>query len=161
MFLATQPNLVWGCQRVGRSSFIEGPCAGLGRRSLIEGPRAEIYASLSAFDVSDAHCFDPNEENKLRRVIEARGAERFNNRSKYPHAPYIRSRLVSIYIYIYVYIYGGRLTSSPPPSLGSALFPSFTVGRLRGVFFLICLMLGTNFWPIKIYQKNTVLSKTL
>ena len=47
---------------------------------LIQGRHSEIYASTSTFVVSDAHCFDPNEESKLRIVIEARGAELFNSR---------------------------------------------------------------------------------
>ena len=28
----------------------------------------------------DAHCYDPNEEAKLRKIIDAVGLERFNNK---------------------------------------------------------------------------------
>jgi hypothetical protein len=36
------------------------------------------WSQLLAFDVDEAHCYDPNEESKLRMVIEAVGSERFN-----------------------------------------------------------------------------------
>mmetsp|Transcript_12874 Transcript_12874/g.22683 ORF Transcript_12874/g.22683 Transcript_12874/m.22683 type:complete len:143 (-) Transcript_12874:131-559(-) len=36
--------------------------------------------ALSKFDVADAHCYDPNEEAKLRRVITAVGEDQFNDR---------------------------------------------------------------------------------
>lgn len=36
---------------------------------LVEG--ADLSKNLSTFDVNQAHCYDPNEENKLRKVISA------------------------------------------------------------------------------------------
>ncbi len=36
------------------------------------------WSQLLNFDVDDAHCYDPNEESKLRMVIEAVSSERFN-----------------------------------------------------------------------------------
>jgi uncharacterized protein YoxC len=41
-------------------------------------PLSTIVSMLSAFDVRDAHCFDPNEEAKLQMVIDAVGTEHFN-----------------------------------------------------------------------------------
>eukprot|EP00929_Paragymnodinium_shiwhaense_P014209 TRINITY_DN122101_c0_g1_i1.p1 TRINITY_DN122101_c0_g1~~TRINITY_DN122101_c0_g1_i1.p1 ORF type:complete len:718 (+),score=117.49 TRINITY_DN122101_c0_g1_i1:162-2315(+) len=35
---------------------------------------------LQAFDIAEAHCFDPNEESRLRTVIKALGRSRFNHR---------------------------------------------------------------------------------
>merc|ERR1712151_1168012 len=37
-------------------------------------------SALEEFDVAKAHCYDPNEEKKLRSVISLLGAARFNNR---------------------------------------------------------------------------------
>ena len=39
-----------------------------------------IMENLLLFDVKNAHCYDPNEEKKLRSVIEANGDVAFNNR---------------------------------------------------------------------------------
>jgi hypothetical protein len=39
---------------------------------------SSIWSQLLAFDVDDSHCFDPNEELKLKRVIETVGKDRFN-----------------------------------------------------------------------------------
>lgn len=39
-----------------------------------------MLKQLKVFDVKSTHCFDPNEEKQLRRVIRAAGAERFNRR---------------------------------------------------------------------------------
>eukprot|EP01043_Picozoa_sp_COSAG02_P000797 COSAG02_NODE_16_length_56207_cov_9.816122_14_plen_70_part_00 len=33
---------------------------------------------LTEFDVADAHCFDPDDEKKLRSIIESEGASTFN-----------------------------------------------------------------------------------
>ena len=46
----------------------------------------------------------------------------------------------------------GQVYLPPSPSLASARLVPFGVGRLRGMFFLIC---GTNFWPIKKHQNVT------
>ena len=35
---------------------------------------------LLSFDVNDAHCYDPNEEAKLRHIISAKGKENFDQR---------------------------------------------------------------------------------
>ena len=35
-------------------------------------------AALASFDVKDAHCFSPDDEAKLRRVIESESADSFN-----------------------------------------------------------------------------------
>ena len=40
----------------------------------------ESTNALTKFDVANAHCYDPNEEAKLRRVITAVGTEQFNQR---------------------------------------------------------------------------------
>merc|ERR1711879_55195 len=39
---------------------------------------AEFFEELRDFDVCSAHCYDPNEEAKLKSVIEAVGEARFN-----------------------------------------------------------------------------------
>ncbi len=44
------------------------------------GGTCSPLADLSRFDVANARCFDPNEEARLRVVIAAMGAERFNSR---------------------------------------------------------------------------------
>ena len=38
----------------------------------------DVMEILTTFDVMNAHCYDPNEEAKLRRVIGEVGEERFN-----------------------------------------------------------------------------------
>ena len=43
-------------------------------------PRESILGQLELFDVADARCYDPNEENRLRAAIGAVGADRFNAR---------------------------------------------------------------------------------
>ena len=35
----------------------------------------DVLAALKNFDVADSHCYDPNEEVKLRTVINAVGGE--------------------------------------------------------------------------------------
>merc|ERR1712185_730587 len=39
---------------------------------------ANVLDRLRKFDVCDAHCYDPNEEGKLLRVIRAGGVDHFN-----------------------------------------------------------------------------------
>lgn len=39
-----------------------------------------IAKKLQLFDVQETHCYDPNEEARLREVIEALGEDRFNSR---------------------------------------------------------------------------------
>merc|ERR1712232_720383 len=39
-----------------------------------------VAQQLLRFDVQDAHCYDPNEEARLRQVIAALGNEAFNQR---------------------------------------------------------------------------------
>ena len=38
----------------------------------------DVFKTMKSFDVTDAHCFDPNEECKMHNVIEAVGKEHFN-----------------------------------------------------------------------------------
>jgi len=45
-----------------------------------DGENCDGLASLQAFDIEFAHCYDPNEEAKFRAVIDAVGADRFNER---------------------------------------------------------------------------------
>jgi hypothetical protein len=40
--------------------------------------KASAATELSTFDVKDAHCFAPEDEARLRRVIESEGADTFN-----------------------------------------------------------------------------------
>jgi hypothetical protein len=40
----------------------------------------DVMEILTTFDVMNAHCYDPNEEAKLRRVIRAVGTDQFNKR---------------------------------------------------------------------------------
>jgi len=47
---------------------------------LDEGDGFDALACLESFDVRDAHCYDPNDEARLRKVIEAVGNDRFNSR---------------------------------------------------------------------------------
>ena len=35
---------------------------------------------LLCFDVANAHCYDPNEEARLRKVIDALGTSKFNDK---------------------------------------------------------------------------------
>ena len=60
----------------------------------------------------------------------------------------------------------GEVYLPPPPSLASAKLPSFGVGRLlRRICVLSCLILGTNFGPIKMikssffFQRSSKVSK--
>jgi hypothetical protein len=39
-----------------------------------------LLERLKNFQVKDAHCYDPNEETKLRHIIEANGEDEFNRR---------------------------------------------------------------------------------
>ena len=41
-------------------------------------PSPSVWSLLLAFDVNDSQCFDPNEESKLKMVIDAVGRDRFN-----------------------------------------------------------------------------------
>jgi len=41
---------------------------------------SDVPESLKQFNLARAHCFDPNEENRLRGVIEARGVDVFEGR---------------------------------------------------------------------------------
>lgn len=47
---------------------------------LDEGHDTDCLVCLEEFDVQNAHCYDPNEENRLRQVIDIVGEEQFNNR---------------------------------------------------------------------------------
>jgi len=40
----------------------------------------DVLKSLESFDVKEAHTYDPNEEIKLRYIIEANGEDEFNRR---------------------------------------------------------------------------------
>ena len=40
----------------------------------------EQLAALHNFDVKQAHCYDPNEECRLRRIIDTVGAQKFEMR---------------------------------------------------------------------------------
>merc|ERR1711920_644452 len=44
-----------------------------------DGGNTSIQA-LKTFDIDKAHCYDPNEEARLRTVIESIGIDRFNER---------------------------------------------------------------------------------
>ena len=39
-----------------------------------------LLERLKNFNVKDAHCYDPNEETKLRHIIQANGEDEFNRR---------------------------------------------------------------------------------
>merc|ERR1712048_712371 len=43
-------------------------------------PQEDLVSRLKTFQISDAHCYDPNEESRVRRVIQAIGAERFEQK---------------------------------------------------------------------------------
>mmetsp|Transcript_19567 Transcript_19567/g.34546 ORF Transcript_19567/g.34546 Transcript_19567/m.34546 type:complete len:699 (+) Transcript_19567:22-2118(+) len=45
-----------------------------------DGSEEAIINDMKTFDVLDAKCYDPNEERKLRRVIDKIGVEKFNAR---------------------------------------------------------------------------------
>lgn len=45
-----------------------------------DGTEANSISKLSSFNINNAHCFDPNEESKLRRVINAVGKEEFHEK---------------------------------------------------------------------------------
>ena len=45
--------------------------------SLTEDNGETVLKELMSFSISNAHCYDPNEEKRLRRVIGAVGVERF------------------------------------------------------------------------------------
>merc|ERR1712066_492757 len=47
--------------------------------SLCEGS-TDVAEQLMNFDTNDAHCYDPNEESRVRQVLTAVGSERFNNK---------------------------------------------------------------------------------
>lgn len=47
---------------------------------LVSSESVQVPRGLTHFRLSSAHCFDPNEERRLRDVIEARGVEVFENR---------------------------------------------------------------------------------
>jgi len=40
----------------------------------------DLLERLKNFNVKDAHCYDPNEETKLRYIIVANGEDEFNRR---------------------------------------------------------------------------------
>ena len=46
----------------------------------LDGFGSDVLADLEKFNLSDAKCYDPNEETRLRKVISAVGEERFNVR---------------------------------------------------------------------------------
>merc|ERR1711879_509660 len=46
----------------------------------VDKSAGEVMQDLQSFDVDRAHCYDPNEEAKLRRIINAVGKERFEAR---------------------------------------------------------------------------------
>lgn len=47
---------------------------------LDHGAEYDISVEIKTFDVTNAHCYDPNEEAKLQEIIDAVGKERFNHR---------------------------------------------------------------------------------
>eukprot|EP00622_Pseudochattonella_farcimen_P004961 FR740484.1.p1 GENE.FR740484.1~~FR740484.1.p1 ORF type:complete len:225 (+),score=3.23 FR740484.1:85-675(+) len=50
------------------------------RVELLSLSASDIMEELTKFDVRNAHCYDPNEEAKLRTVIHAVGQAQFNKR---------------------------------------------------------------------------------
>lgn len=48
-----------------------------------DGQYFDALAELERFDVLNAHCYDPNEEKRLREVIAAVGVDRFNERIRH------------------------------------------------------------------------------
>ena len=44
---------------------------------LLDDADMSVYAALLSFDVRRAHCYDPNEEWRLRQVIDSIGARQF------------------------------------------------------------------------------------
>ena len=45
-----------------------------------DGDTVDVLQQLERFDVGDARCYDPNEEARIRRVIDAVGVDSFNTR---------------------------------------------------------------------------------
>ena len=43
-------------------------------------PNNNVLKRLESFDIKDSHCYDPNEEMKLRYIIVANGEDEFNRR---------------------------------------------------------------------------------
>ena len=43
-------------------------------------PSHDVVSDLQAFDLGNAHCYDPNEERKVRAAISTVGSERFAKR---------------------------------------------------------------------------------
>ena len=52
----------------------------------------DVMSELLVFDVSKAHCYDPNEENKLMKVIAGVGIARFHERIRNLAKLYIESQ---------------------------------------------------------------------
>jgi hypothetical protein len=50
------------------------------RERTISSSNADTILKLKKFDIKNAHCFDPNEESKLRRVINAVGEKEFHDK---------------------------------------------------------------------------------
>jgi len=63
-------------------------------------PDSDAHDRLESFDSLKAHCFDPNEELRLRRVITAVSADNFNNRirtwaAKVRKRPHVMGKSIS------------------------------------------------------------------
>merc|ERR1712151_525551 len=94
----TYPRRLWcAWELLTLFAFTDTSCA-IERVKLItidsteDGQHFDALAELERFDVLDAHCYDPNEEARLREVIAAVGVERFNERIRHL-ATVLRSEL--------------------------------------------------------------------
>merc|ERR1712176_1289142 len=73
------PNRLWcAWELCTLFSFMSAEQAHARLKLVAIGDRCDMLALLRNFDVREAHCYDPNEEERLRKVIDAVGEERFN-----------------------------------------------------------------------------------
>jgi hypothetical protein len=76
----TYPQRLWCVWELCTLLSFIGVDTAAERIELVSLASPDVFCQLNEFDVSNAHCFDPNEESKLMTVIEAVGAERFNRK---------------------------------------------------------------------------------
>lgn len=71
---------VWELFTVLAFTGLEAAVRRIQFRSLTDATLSECRARLVSFNVADAHCYDPNEERRLREIIAALGEDGFNAR---------------------------------------------------------------------------------
>lgn len=67
------------CNHPGRVEGGKSNLSSSSNFSLGGSSKEDVASQLQCFEARHAHCFDPNEEAKLRQVIAATGEEQFNN----------------------------------------------------------------------------------